>query len=92
MYLNLDRNWKKGGLQPLFFFFFGFSFYFRGYSGRKLTENVECEIFQTILEEALESYSEDIVFELNSDTVEQLESNVERITAWARGWKAQRAW
>ncbi|XP_042144505.1 adenylate kinase isoenzyme 6 [Ixodes scapularis] len=39
----------------------------RGYTGKKLEENVQCEIFQTILDEARESYDPSIVFELPSN-------------------------
>ena len=58
----------------------------RGYSGKKLTDNVECEIFQTILEEARESYKKDIVHELPSNTPDELETNLEQIEAWVRQW------
>ncbi|KAI8056683.1 Hop-interacting protein THI105 [Syncephalis plumigaleata] len=58
----------------------------RGYSQRKITENVECEIMQVVLEEAHESYQEEIIVELQSDSVEQMESNTERIQEWANTW------
>ncbi|KAK3514704.1 hypothetical protein QTP70_027943 [Hemibagrus guttatus] len=32
----------------------------RGYTGKKLQDNVQCEIFQTIYEEAMEAYKEEI--------------------------------
>ena len=51
----------------------------RGYSGQKLTDNVQCEIFQTILEEARDSYDHSIVHELPSNTPENFEQNVETI-------------
>ncbi|CAB3367142.1 Hypothetical predicted protein [Cloeon dipterum] len=54
----------------------------RGYSGKKLEDNIQCEIFQTILEEAKESYAQEIVHELQSNTPEDMESNVERICSW----------
>lgn len=60
--------------------------YFRGYSGKKLTDNVECEIMQTILEEARESYKTEIVHELQSDTTEELENNLDQIVAWIQKW------
>lgn len=53
--------------------------YVRGYSGRKLSDNVQCEIFQTILEEARDSYSHGIIHELPSNTPEDLEQNVDTI-------------
>jgi len=58
----------------------------RGYSGKKLSENVECEIMQTILEEARESYKKEIVHELQSNTTDELENNLEQIEAWIHQW------
>ncbi|CAB4070177.1 AK6 [Lepeophtheirus salmonis] len=46
----------------------------RGYKDAKLEDNVQCEIFQTILDEAKESYEESIVFELSSND-EKLDIN-----------------
>ncbi|CAN6871293.1 unnamed protein product [Brassica oleracea var. botrytis] len=48
----------------------------RGYSGTKLTNNIECEIFQVLLEEARDSYQEEIVIALQSDTIEDISDNV----------------
>ncbi|TVU39455.1 hypothetical protein EJB05_12875, partial [Eragrostis curvula] len=48
----------------------------RGYMGAKLTNNIECEIFQVLLEEARESYKEEIVMPLRSDNVEDISRNV----------------
>ena len=58
----------------------------RGYSGKKLEDNLECEIFQTILDEAKESYPEEIVHELPSNTDEDLKQNVSRISSWISQW------
>ena len=58
----------------------------RGYSAKKITENVECEIMQVVLQEAQESYAREIVQELPSETVEEMEANVERIQLWAQHW------
>ncbi|GLV43184.1 Adenylate kinase 6 [Carabus blaptoides fortunei] len=58
----------------------------RGYSGKKLTDNIDCEIFQTILEEAKESYKVDIVHELANTTEEQLADNLSRICIWLQNW------
>ncbi|XP_055983804.1 adenylate kinase isoenzyme 6-like [Sorex fumeus] len=38
----------------------------RGYSEKKLKENIQCEIFQVLYEEALTSYNEEIVHQLLS--------------------------
>lgn len=59
----------------------------RGYSERKVSENVECEIFGTILEEARGAYDADIVHELQSDTPDQCERNVDNIVAWVEQWR-----
>ncbi|PVF97660.1 P-loop containing nucleoside triphosphate hydrolase protein, partial [Serendipita vermifera] len=59
----------------------------REYPLKKIQENNEAEIFQTVLEEARESYAEEIVIELKSETIEDMESNVSRITLWIENWK-----
>jgi adenylate kinase len=59
----------------------------RGYGDKKRAENMECEIMQTVLEEARESYDGNIVHALPSGTLEELESNVERICTWLSNWK-----
>ena len=59
----------------------------RGYSTRKLQENVEAEIMQVILDEARESYREEIVVELPSNTIEDIESNLARTVAWLEAWR-----
>ncbi|CUS10263.1 unnamed protein product [Tuber aestivum] len=53
---------------------------------KKLQENLDAEIMQVILEEAREAYDEETVIELRSDTTEEIDSNVDRISAWARHW------
>jgi adenylate kinase len=62
----------------------------RGYSGRKLEENVQCEIFQTVLEEARASYREEVVVELPSNTEEEMAGSLARAEAWARQWQQDR--
>lgn len=59
----------------------------RGYSGSKLSNNVECEIFQTLLEEAKESYPEHIVLPLKSDSIEDISTNLSSLTDWVRTWQ-----
>ncbi|XP_010520343.1 PREDICTED: adenylate kinase isoenzyme 6 homolog [Tarenaya hassleriana] len=56
----------------------------RGYSGAKLTNNIECEIFQVLLDEARESYREDIVVALQSNTIEDISNNVASLMDWIR--------
>ena len=63
----------------------------RNYTEKKLRENVECEIFGTLLEEAQDSYKQELIWELNSDSVEQMEENLEKIVSWALEWKNKQA-
>lgn len=59
----------------------------RGYPQHKISENVECEIMMVILEEARDSYREEIVVPLQSNSVEDMESNVARICEWVRQYR-----
>jgi adenylate kinase len=54
----------------------------RGYADSKIEENIDAEIMQVILDEAREGYDENIVIELYSNDVDEMESNVERIVVW----------
>ncbi|WZY80976.1 hypothetical protein YC2023_027360 [Brassica napus] len=56
----------------------------RGYSGTKLSNNIECEIFQVMLEEASDSYEEEIVTAMQSDTIEDIDDNVASETMLAK--------
>ncbi|CAH2296943.1 adenylate kinase isoenzyme 6 [Pelobates cultripes] len=58
----------------------------RGYKEKKLQDNVQCEIFQTIYEEAVESYQAEIVHQLPSNSPEDLEQNLDQITQWIIQW------
>lgn len=62
----------------------------RGYEGKKLEENIQAEIFQTILDEARESYREELVVELPSHTESDLESNMTRVKQWIEQWTQDR--
>ncbi|CAH8358529.1 unnamed protein product [Eruca vesicaria subsp. sativa] len=59
----------------------------RGYSGTKLSNNIECEIFQVLLEEARDSYKEEIVIPLQSNTIEDISNNVASLTEWITTWQ-----
>jgi adenylate kinase len=59
----------------------------RGYKGKKLEENMDSEIMQVLLDEARESYKEEIVVELQSSKDGDVEGNVERIEAWVKQWR-----
>ncbi len=63
----------------------------RNYSDLKRSENIECEIMQVVLEEARESYDEQIVHELNSNNLDDLDNNVARIASWYENWKINNA-
>ncbi|EIM81981.1 P-loop containing nucleoside triphosphate hydrolase protein [Stereum hirsutum FP-91666 SS1] len=62
----------------------------RSYPLKKIQENNEAEIMQTVLEEARSSYAAEIVVELKSEGTEDLESNVARIVAWIEAWRRDR--
>lgn len=49
----------------------------RGYSQKKIQENVECEIFRVPLDEAFETFGEDMVLEMENNTVEEMEKNLD---------------
>ncbi len=48
----------------------------------KIDENIQCEIFKVVLEQAKEGYPNEIVVELSSDTIDEMYSNVDRIVGW----------
>lgn len=59
----------------------------RGYTGQKLQENIDAEIFGVIAEEAREAWpGEGAVVELPSVEAEQIEENAERIWRWCQAW------
>ncbi|KIY69962.1 P-loop containing nucleoside triphosphate hydrolase protein [Cylindrobasidium torrendii FP15055 ss-10] len=62
----------------------------RAYSLKKIQENNEAEIMQVVLEEARSSYAPEIVVELNSGSMEELEANVARIVEWIEAWRKDR--
>lgn len=58
----------------------------RGYNEKKRSENMEAEIMQVILDEARESYATEIVHEVQSNTVEDMDNNVSRVDQWCQQW------
>jgi adenylate kinase len=58
----------------------------RGYNEAKRSENMTCEIMQVILEEARESYATEIVHEVQSNTIADMDANVERLLLWIKQW------
>lgn len=59
----------------------------RDYPEVKLQENLDTEIMEVLLQEARDSYDEEIIVELTSNTSDEMESNIERIEAWLKEWK-----
>eukprot|EP01128_Nolandella_sp_AFSM9_P009826 TRINITY_DN6492_c0_g1_i1.p1 TRINITY_DN6492_c0_g1~~TRINITY_DN6492_c0_g1_i1.p1 ORF type:complete len:181 (-),score=51.42 TRINITY_DN6492_c0_g1_i1:42-539(-) len=56
----------------------------RSYSEKKVSENVSAEILQVCLDEALDSYKEEIVWELRNDTLDEMEANITKISEFIR--------
>ena len=51
----------------------------RGYSEKKITENIDCEIMEVTSEEVRESYKQDIILELKSEKIEDMENNLDKV-------------
>ncbi|KAF0853152.1 mitochondrial adenylate kinase [Andalucia godoyi] len=58
----------------------------RGYSDRKRTENIECEIMGVLVEEAQESYDAEIVHVLESNSIEDMDRNTEVVKQIVQQW------
>lgn len=56
-----------------------------------MQENIDSEIMEVLLQEARESYEEEIVVELTSNTADEMDANVERVEAWVAQWKKDHA-
>jgi adenylate kinase len=63
----------------------------RNYSAKKMEENMDAEIMQVLLEEAREGFDQEIVVELQSSSLNDIDGNVERIQTWIETWKANNA-
>jgi broad-specificity NMP kinase len=61
----------------------------RGYKSNKVQENVECEIMQVVVNDALDSYREEIVVVRSSEDVQDIEDTVERVKAWVDVFRMQ---
>ncbi|ODV97545.1 hypothetical protein PACTADRAFT_37213 [Pachysolen tannophilus NRRL Y-2460] len=59
----------------------------RKYKQSKIDENLDVEIMDVIAQEAKESYVPEIVIELQSEQIENMNENVERIVTWFENWK-----
>lgn len=64
---------------------------FRKYAEAKLQENLDSEIMEVLLQEARDAFDEEIVIELTSNTSDEMDSNVDRVEAWAKQWKLDHA-
>lgn len=60
----------------------------RGYEQHKVNENMECEIMQVVHEEAREAFAEDMVHAVPNNTIEDMDSNVQRVQQWLQAWLA----
>lgn len=60
----------------------------RGYSQKKITENVDCEIMQEVVQDVREFYQDEVTLVLQSDTEEQQQRNVETILQRIQQWTA----
>jgi adenylate kinase len=47
-----------------------------------LEDNIQCEIFHTILEEAQEAYKKEIVHQLANNDLADMETNIDHIVQW----------
>ena len=59
----------------------------RGYSAHKLEQNIQCEIFQTLLDEARQSH--ETVVELTSDVEADIETNCDTVLSWIEDYVAE---
>lgn len=58
----------------------------RGYKDNKIQENLDCEIMEVVWQDAAGAYIPEIVVPLQSNSVEDMDDNVERIQAWIDNW------
>lgn len=59
----------------------------RGYNDEKIKQNIECEIFQVILDEARDSYDSDIVTAISGETETDFTNSVEKILHFIDNFK-----
>ncbi|OJA10777.1 hypothetical protein AZE42_00306 [Rhizopogon vesiculosus] len=58
----------------------------RNYPLKKIQENNEAEIMEVVLQEARDSYPQQIVVELKSESSQDIENNVVSIVSWIKQW------
>ena len=61
----------------------------RDYNEEKITNNIECEIFNTITEEALDWFGEEAVHQMTNETTEQLDNNCQQICSLITKFKTK---
>lgn len=59
----------------------------RGYNPAKIKQNIECEIFQMVLNEATDSYREDIITPLSGETEPDFVESVKKISEFVKNFK-----
>lgn len=52
-----------------------------------MQENLDVEIMEVLLQEARDSYDEEIIIELMSNGLDDMDCNIERIKSWLSQWK-----
>ncbi|CCU77345.1 DUF1671 domain-containing protein/POS9-activating factor FAP7 [Blumeria hordei DH14] len=57
------------------------------YPEAKLQENLDVEIMEVLLQEARDAYDEEIIIELSSNGLDDMDSNIERMKTWLTQWK-----
>ena len=58
----------------------------RNYSKAKVDENIDAEIMQTLLEEAMTTYKPELVMELNSRDISDIDKNIVAVSDRLRIW------
>ncbi len=84
-----ERSWREHGVSYLTDDLT--NIWSRKYPEVKLQENIDSEIMEVLLQEARDSYDEEIVVELQSTNSEEMETNIDRIGAWLKQWKENNA-
>ena len=59
----------------------------RKYSEAKLQENLDSEIMEVLLSEARDSYDKEMVVELWSNGIDDMDTNLDRIETWIVNWR-----
>lgn len=62
----------------------------RGYNQKKIEQNMQCEIFGTIFDEAQDSYKPEIVHEVKSETDEDVTECIKIAKNFLEKWKSNK--